>query len=320
MSRAVLTLAVGKAVYLDMAINLARSFRLWHAGDNIEFHIVTDRADQLPADIRFAHVRTIKPGEFGTGFSPKLHLDEFAPAEETLFVDGDCLCVRNLNFAFDAFRNHDVGVIGECRSSGEHFGDIAIRCRRFKLPWVPVFVGGIYFLRRGKTTRRVFSTARSCFAAYDEDGFVRLRGVPNEEPLIGVGLASFGQKPLRDDGTIKADAMFYYNRTRMNVLKGTALLTGGGRCPSVFWTLETPQSANPALVHFNASYAEQPPYTSETATLRKVALKWPCFAARLYAYLVTTLPFFLTSAAKALLRPIYRVLFGFRSVRTSSRT
>ena len=40
-SRAVLTLAVGKTIYFLMAVNLARSFIVWHRDGKIDFVIAT---------------------------------------------------------------------------------------------------------------------------------------------------------------------------------------------------------------------------------------------------------------------------------------
>ena len=46
-TRAVLTIATGKWVYLNMAIALARSFLWWHRDSSIEFYIATDIADPI---------------------------------------------------------------------------------------------------------------------------------------------------------------------------------------------------------------------------------------------------------------------------------
>lgn len=318
--RSVLTLAVGPAVYLQMAVNLARSFRAWHTDERIQFHIITDYHGTLPPDLDFVQIRRIKVGEFGTGFSPKLYLDKLGATEETLFIDGDCLCVRDLAPVFDRFQGRDVGVIGNCCSSGEHFGDIADRCRRFGVRWLPVFVGGLYFVRKTETAQKVFDVARRCETNYDENGFVRLRGTPNEEPLIAVGMAIWNQVPLEDDGTLKADAMLYHNCAALNVFRGIARLTGGGRKPSPTWPLRSPPTAMPAVVHFNASFAEHPPYTSQAEILRRVfADGWPIWLATVYARTMFSTPFVLRQFMKTMFRPVYRSIFGKRAIKPSRR-
>lgn len=135
MKGAVFTIAVGKRLYLRMACALARSFRLWHRDQDIEFFLATD-ADRasLPADLFDLKIIPLKPAQYGEGFSPKLHLDKIAPADKSLFIDADCLCVGSLEQAFADFRGHSVSVIGREISNGEWYGDVAAICRRFNLP------------------------------------------------------------------------------------------------------------------------------------------------------------------------------------------
>ena len=96
-SRAVLTLGLGKSTYIQMASTLARSFRCWHQDSDIQFAIATDQPGKIPDDLReFVEVLSTGPEQYGTGFSPKLHLDEIAPADQTLFIDADCLIRAHL--------------------------------------------------------------------------------------------------------------------------------------------------------------------------------------------------------------------------------
>lgn len=200
--RAVLTLAVGKEIYVQMAANLARSFRWWHRDSDIRFFLATDRKDLVPPDLRDIGIVELQPGELGGGFSPKLHLDRLAPADETLFLDADCLCVANLEPVFDKFSGHEVSVVGREEVDGELFGDIAARCRAVGAPWAPRFCGGLYYVKKGTVSEEIFRQARQLEGRYDELGINRLRGVPNEEPLIGLGMALAGQRPLPEDGSI----------------------------------------------------------------------------------------------------------------------
>jgi hypothetical protein len=319
--RAVLTLAIGKPIYFEMAVNLARSFLWWHDNSDIRFFLATDQTMELPPDLSDIKTIRLNPGQFGTGFSPKLYLDKIAPAEKTLFIDADCLCVGALDTVFDRFAEFDVSVIGEQRNNGEHFGDIGERCRQNRIDWVPMFVGGLYYVRRGDVAKKVFAKARELEKSYDELGLVRLRGVPNEEPLLGLAMGIYDQKPIPDDGSIKAEPMFFYDTPEVDVFHGRARLTGGGRRPSKCWTARTLLTANPVIVHFNASFAEQPPYTSEAVRLKKVLrYRWPIFIASIYAGVTVRLPYTVAFYLKNALRPVYRALFGFRRLAPSPRS
>jgi hypothetical protein len=113
LNKYVLTIATGKKLYIDLAVNLARSFLHWHPNSDIIFRIATDMPQLIPADI-LAKIQTItiKSGELGFGFSPKLHLDKLADEGQTLFIDSDCLIFERLDYLFERFKGHDVSVVG----------------------------------------------------------------------------------------------------------------------------------------------------------------------------------------------------------------
>jgi hypothetical protein len=320
-SRVVLTLAVGKTIYFLMAVNLARSFIVWHRERKIDFVIATDLEVTLPQDLEWVKLIKLIPGQYGEGFSPKLSLDRISPAEETLFIDADCLCAANLEEVFEKFKACELSVIGSEDSEGELFGDIPSRCRAVGVSWVPRFCGGMYYFKRGETSERIFQTARELEQRYDELGLVLLRGVPNEEPLIGLAMAIIGQRPIPEDGTIKAEPMFFTGQTELDVFAGRARLFNlpGKPLPYPQWRI--PDESRPAVVHFNASFAELPPYTSESLRLEKYFQEgWPLPLATFYVWVKCTLPYRISESLKNVLRPLVRMIWGNRAVKASART
>lgn len=313
-SRAVLTLAMGPSLYLELACNLARSFLHWHGDGAISFQIVTDRPAELPPDLRDVKLLVVSPGRFGSGFSPKLWLDQLVSSGENLFIDSDCLCFGRLDAVFDRLSHQPVTVIGEERTSGQFFGDIPALRQALNLPWVPVFVGCVYYVAKGDAASAVYAEARRLEAGYDQLGLVRLRGVPNEEPLMALAMARHGLRPVADDGTIKADAMCYRRIRRLDVLKGEAAMDRPLSDKSLA------AEAHPVLIHFNSYYTEGPDYRRECARLRWVRLHgWPAGIATVAALLRYDLPLRSWNLLKNLLRPLHRRLFGSRSVRSSLR-
>lgn len=318
MTRSILTIATGKPLYLDMAIALARSFTLWNAGNGIGFSIVTDRPDLIPSDLDHVDVVTIRPGEYGVGFSTKLHIDQFAQADATLFVDADCLVYGDLSPVFDRFAGRAVSAVGRDVSDGEWFGDIAARCAAFGVEAIPRFVGAMYYLEKGSVSDAVFRTARETEPRYDEVGLVRLRGKPNEEPLVSLAMALHDQHPVPDDGTIKADAMHYPDGLEVDVFAGTATFHN----TSGLVTNTSPQLlvARPVVAHFNDAFAEALPYTREARRLDlRLGRGWNGRLADAYAAATETLPRAGVGLAKDTLRPLYRRLFGVRDVKVNPR-
>lgn len=318
MDKSVLTIATGKRVYIDMAVGLARSFHVWNASNGIGFTIVTDRPELIPPDLSYVDVYEIAPRQYGTGFSTKLYIDKFAPAEKTLYIDADCLITAPLDRVFDLFEGHAVSVIGSYIKEGDWFGDIQGLCRRFNIDTLPLFVGAIYYVEKGPTCSRVFETARALEEQYDEIGLSRLRGVPNEEPLIALSMALHEQRPLPDDGTIKADAMNFPSGIEIDVFKGYAAFhnqTNRFRGTSGLIT-----EARPVIAHFNDRFAEIDPYTHESARLQKVyGSGWPLWAAGAYAKVRHTFPQCAIHFLKDKFRPAYHQLVGIRKVKESTR-
>jgi hypothetical protein len=320
MKRAAFTIATGRPVYLEMATALVRSFRLWHRDSDIRFVVVTDTdRSQLPADLSDLALTTIKPGEYGAGFTPKLHLDRFAPAEQSLFIDADCLCVGPLEEAFDRFSGHAVSVIGREISSGEWFGDVEEICARFQIPAMPRFNGGVYYLERGAACTRVYEAARRLLPQYDQIGFQRLRGHPNDEVLLSLAMALEGQKAIPERGDIMNSLLAGPGGVSIDVFKGCALLRNPKDHPrhNNWYEME---ELRPRLVHFLGSDLNTYPYRQEIIRLRLVSeRKVPKWAATLWAKLSFSFPWLIQEKLKGILRPLYHATLGPRRARPSTR-
>ncbi|CAN5869418.1 hypothetical protein BH10CHL1_BH10CHL1_45830 [soil metagenome] len=317
-TKSVLTIASGKLFYLNMAVALARSFLLWNGDNDIDFILATDIPHAVPNDIQSKiDVLELLPNEYGKGFSPKLHIDQFSKTDQTLFIDADCLVVSSLLPVFERFSGYAVATVGDMHSSGEWFGNIAARCRNFNVSGVPVFVGSLYYFERGPTSAAVFATARSLEIRYDEIGMIRLRHRPNEEPLISLAMALHHQLPILDDGSIKADAMHFPSYLDVDVFAGNAYFKNDQRL--VFKTSSL-YEARPIIAHLNDSFAEHTPYTREAYRLKKVmADGWPLWSAKLASNLRHTVPELVLKTIKSILRPIYHRIFGYRSIKKSER-
>lgn len=318
--RAVFTIAVGNPVYLQMAFALARSFRLWHRHSDIHFFLATDAArESLPRDLEALEIISLAPGQYGEGFSPKLHLDQLAPAEHSLFVDADCLCVGSLEKVFEIFQGRPVSVIGREISKGEWFGDVMSVCHRFTLSALPRFNGGLYYLEQGEACSRVYQTARELEPRYDEIGFTRLRGHANDELLVSLAMALHAQKPIPDKGDIMNSLLAGPGGVEIDVFNGNALLKNPKTHPNhnPWYQME---EMRPKIVHFLGTDISTYPYRREVIRLQMVCeKKWPLFAASLWASIVFSWPWKFRQTVKYYLRPLYRVFFGNRKVK-SART
>ena len=318
--RAVLTLALGKPLYLDMAFNLARSFFWWHRSGEIQFYLATDSDNPLPRDLPKLRPIRLQPGQYGEGFSPKLFLDAIAPADHTLFVDADCLCVGNLDTVFERFKGRAVGVVGGSISQGDWFGDVASLCRRLGVKALPKFNGGIYYVERGDVATRVYTQARALEKEYDALGLLRLRGRPNDELLMAAAMATHGLDAVPDDGSILADPFACPGPLSLDVINGGAHLNNPPAPHPLHreWCLLN--EVSPLIVHFLGDAHKTYTYRREVIRLR-FAFRHPVLraAANVYAALAVQFPGWFWSELKPRLRPVYRAIFGSRTIRPSER-
>lgn len=317
MTKSVLTIATGKKYFIDLACNLIRSFLLWNEQTDIAFWLVTDRKELVPPKLaKKINTLEIQENQYGKGFETKLYLDRFAQTDQTLFIDADCLIYGDLTNVFDIFKGRFVSAIGDHIIEGDFFCDVTKMINQLELSYMPRFVGGVYYLEKSPITEKVFDFARSLKPRYDELGFIRLRGVENEEPLIALGMAKYNQKVVPEDGSIKADRMFFkYCRT--NILSGKAIFWNEDTYPEkVYFKIK---QANPLIGHFNASFAENYEYSSENHRLKLRSLGLPTVLSNLYTDIFILFPGKLQAIFKEALRPVYRIFFGFRSVKKSKR-
>lgn len=319
MVKNVLTIATGKKLYVDLAVNLARSFWYWNKNANIIFYIVTDAEEFLPLDVKaFVKIITIKKDELGKGFTPKLYLDKLAPSGQTLFIDSDCLIYGNLDIVFNTFKGHDVSVIGTLISDTEWFGDIKTICKNFNIPHLPQFNGGVYYLENGDNAGKVYQKARELEQQYDEIGFVRLRGRPNDEVLMALAMQLFKQTPIKEDGSIMSEFVNFQSGVKSDLLNGKAVLYNIPSHPR-YNRLCPLTIARPLIVHYLGNFNQLHPYLTEVKILELLATGKSTTTAKAIAHLTVNFPYQVRHLTKRIFRPIYRLLFGFRPIQKSER-
>jgi hypothetical protein len=316
--RAVLTLATGPRIYWQMAVNLARSIRHWHPDGSLPVFIATDSEGKVPSDLLNVSILKLRPGELGGGFRPKLHLDRLAPARQTLFIDADCLVYASLDPVFRQFSGQPVGVLAGRISGGEWFGDVARYCRELGVVALPKFNGGLYYLEPA-TAGPVYTEARTLGERYDELGLVRLRGSPNDELVMAGAMARHNLWGVPDDGSIMGDFQACPGPYRLDVLQGRRRLTNPPAGHPLHCTWSPFREIEPSIVHFLGHHTQLPAYRSEAAALDWAARGLPAILSRLAARALIRIPGECLGFAKHNLRPLYRRLFGVRSIAASDR-
>lgn len=320
MQRNIITIATGKQLYVDLAINLYHSFLWWHPGTDITFYIITDQPGLIKT-LRNDSLKiiTVKQGELGEGFSPKLHIDKLAPEGQTLFIDSDCLIFGKLDRVFEIFKGRAVSVIGAYISNGEWFGDIDTICKQFNVHQIPKFNGGIYYLEKGDKASAVYTKARELETSYDEIGFKRLRNRPNDEVIMALAMQLEGQSPVIDDGTVMSDPQACPGGYFIDVINGKRWLLNPPPPDPRHRSWYPFEKVNPLVVHFLGYYTQHFPYRLQTYRLNKALMNnlflWNEIAGRL----IIQYPEQLKNVFKNIFRPAFHSIFGTRKIKQSDR-
>jgi hypothetical protein len=317
-NNSVFTIATGSQVYLRYAVNLARSFALHNKVENTSFHIITDQQCDLPADLSFVKTAALPSEAAAEGLTPKLYLDLLAPTPRSLFLDSDCLVFRDLQFVFDRFRDRPISVVGVAVADGDWCGPpAAALCSQFGFAAMPRFNGGLYYVERGAAATKIYQTARQLRSQYDALGFHRHRAGFNEEPLVSLAMAIHAQEPIADDGSILSDLGAGLQGTNIDVLHGKSVLYNPPPpSPRHKWWQSTRGAYSPAVIHFADGF----PYNREAFKLMlKFTMSFSDKAAGAAAFCRYTGPYWTENFLKSLGRPVYRKLFGYRTVTTTKR-
>jgi hypothetical protein len=198
-SRGILTLAIGKPKYIEMAKSLARSLILHDP--RLMRGIITDSRDPELGDL-FTYRIDLRP-EYGSGLHQKMFLDRYTPFEETLFIDSDSLAVHSLDAFWSAFQSVPFGVCGirtlHADDTDESI-DVPFILDHFKLSSLPKFNGGAYYFKRTPEAAAIFATARDLLAHAAELHFPNVAlnagngpyNGPTDEALYSVAMAIHG--------------------------------------------------------------------------------------------------------------------------------
>ena len=327
LKRTIITIAVGKELYVKYASNLALSFLYWNKNSDIEFKLVTDLSHLI--DERIKHriiVKAVKPSDIEIGFSSKLSLINYLNKGANLFIDADCLIYGDVSEVFNQFKDFQISAVGHTITSGLNTAfvkNVAATLNELKLKYFPVICGSVYYFNNEDTelTNQFFNYAQQLKLQYENIGLIKLRNKENEEPIFALCMSKFQFKPLKDTGKLKADRMFYQHNMK-NILTGKAYLSNTNNPPIPLYCKL--KEAFPLIIHYNARHTDSYEYKSdvkrlELVILKKHSLKNAEFYVTLCIEWPSVLKIKILDLIKETFRPIYRKFFGTRKVKKSIR-
>ena len=184
--RGFITIATGDARYYQMALNLLHSYRL-NGNADYPFAILCDRI--CPEAQEFDDIILMEDPT--RSFLDKLALYRYAPYEETIFIDADCLVLQDVNVyweelsTMDDFCCYGRKLPLESREGWfyyEGMGDLK--------PLIKQGIslqGGVYYLRKTDRCRAIFEKAIELTKVYDRYSFCYF-SQPADEPVLALSM------------------------------------------------------------------------------------------------------------------------------------
>ena len=242
MSKGILTIATGKAKYINMAIALAKSLRINSPGWPIA--LVTDQQDPKFSNY-FDHV--VYNANSPSGFVQKTLIYDLSPFEETLFIDCDCLIYKDLSPLFSYLQQQEVSAIGIKVHSGNWIHpNVEELLEKEGLPYLIMHNGGIYYFRKSDLASKVFARAKDYLVRYDEIGFNKLRDKKAHEPLMTCSMSYFNLEPLNNAEIDMRTLVGVSQSPDIDVLLQKSDLTIG--------TGDRSYPAQPSIIHYCGIY------------------------------------------------------------------
>lgn len=191
--RGFVTIATGKDLYYELALNLLHSYRLFAASD-VPFAILCDRQHSCTKE--FDEVVIME--DASCTYMDKLQLCRYSPFDETIFIDADALILRDPNELWEDFKNgSDVSCYGttiplESREGWYYYKDMG----RFQdqLHYGIQMHGGLYYFRNTELSHKVFSQAVEIAHHYADYRFAHF-AKPADEPVLALSMGLLGCKP-----------------------------------------------------------------------------------------------------------------------------
>lgn len=195
-----ITLAIGPPLYLELAINLALSLKLNDPTRPV--CVVVEKGATLPSHYKpfVDHLAYLEPRSGFHGCLNKLRMHELSPFDETMFVDSDCILVKNdMDRHWEKHASDGFTIAGDKVSTGHWYGfSIAEALDALEIGYMVRMNSGVFYFRNGSRTRSFFDTALDLVANQSIllGKIHRTKRQLADEPFIGAAMGVQNLEPI----------------------------------------------------------------------------------------------------------------------------
>jgi hypothetical protein len=195
-----ITLALGSPAYLEMACDLARSLRYFDPGRRI--CLVHDYPSEALAEVAglFDEYRKLEPRPGYLGCMNKIRLYDVSPYDRTMYIDADCLLVKDkIGDHWARMRGRPFCITGEKATSGRwNAVDIAQATAFFRIPYIVRMNSGVFYFEKSEAAEAFFADTHFLFATHRDDLSNIHKGRSGQyadEPILGTAMGRLGIEP-----------------------------------------------------------------------------------------------------------------------------
>lgn len=200
MRQGYITLATGSTLYLEIAINLALSLRLNDPTRPI--CLVLDQGKSLPEIYKpfIDFVAYLEPKDGFHGCLNKLRLHEISPFEESMFIDADCILVKNdMDRHWERFSSEGFTIAGDTVTTGDWYGfSIQDVIRDLGINYMARMNSGVFYFKKGAQTNLFFETTLNLVKTKNKTlgSYHRNKFQLADEPFIGATIGMLKMQPI----------------------------------------------------------------------------------------------------------------------------
>ncbi|WP_375750109.1 hypothetical protein [Vibrio sp. HN007] len=195
-----ITIATGAKEYIEMAKYLALSV---HKNDPTRpIALITDEKTTIPDDVKclFSHVIIMPEIEGYNGCLNKLRINEFTPFEQNMFIDSDCLIVKNdMDRHWKRFEQYDVNLAGDKVTSGHWYNfDVEDVLKRLNIDYIVKMNSGVIYFKKGAVSDHFFKLCNEMVVEQRDllSCSHRREEQIADEPFIGTALGIMNISPV----------------------------------------------------------------------------------------------------------------------------
>lgn len=189
------TIATGDDKYYKMAVNLLLSYR-YFTKDPYPFAIISDRENEFT---RLFDKVVILPTPHRS-FMDKINLLSYAPFDESIFIDADCLAYRDLNQYWSLFHDCSAfsafGSICSIHEQNPFYDYEGTGVLKDRISYLTHLHGGVYYIRKGEACMQLLSTCQYIINHYNEFDFKLFPDAPADETVFALAMSVEGMKPV----------------------------------------------------------------------------------------------------------------------------